>query len=155
MTWTPADERRVLASLAPDQVSAVRKARQRAGELIGERGWVQGREWSEDGGLCISGALYAAAWELERAAWAEGVCMTTSIDCSGSGVAEFAKRVTCMELGLVWTPNGPCPLRTWNDQPGQRLEEVLAALAGPIEVERRFCLLVALAASGSMQVRRP
>lgn len=127
MSWTIADERRVLAGLPPAQVRAVRRVRRRAAELISQRGWVQGEEFGSDG-YCISGALYAAAWELERA----GALAETGI--AGSGIAEFTKRVICMELCLAWRPEGACPLRAWNDQAGRRLDEVLAALAGPVEI---------------------
>ncbi len=106
---TTVEERRILAGLPPDQVGAVRRARRRAGELISERGWIQGREWSPDG-YCISGALYAAAWEAERTAWnQERISWTTSIGCSGSGIGEYAKRQICMELGLAWQPAGDFP----------------------------------------------
>jgi len=155
MSWTTSEARRVLASLSPGQLQAIRAARRRAGELLLERGWVQGQEWSEDGRLCISGALYAAAWEAENAAWnLDRACWVISLGCSGSGVAETAKRVICMELGLTWTPRA-CPLRTWNDRAVRRLEEVLAVLRGPVALRDEpirgvsLVMLAALVAPGS------
>lgn len=81
-----------------------------------------------------------ASWQLERA----GVIEVGA----GSGIGEFAKRVIAMELGLAWRPEGVCPLRAWNDQPGRRLDEVLAALAGPVEIGGLPTLLWVLPATG-------
>ena len=87
-----------------------RQIREKAAELIEERGWAQETLWTEDGRLCLLGAILMAGKLLGDA----------DLRCASSYsvVSEL-----CNELGVVG-------LGAWNDAPKRKVEEVLAALRG-------------------------
>lgn len=92
----------------------------RAKELLETQGWIQGKFGSSDEGFCASGAITAAAHEIDAG-------MTSAM-----GVLAEAAGAPC-KAGLKFCG---CQIITWNDQDDRTEEEVLAAFDKAIGSEK-------------------